>query len=241
MPKVDWGEVKRIVKPVRGLFGDLRGIPTTKTYRVPIKILDTDGKYREYDLKAAQNEQEIMSQGWSLRRIYEMTLPRISDKNFAEIFEIVHENSKRLPSLKRTENLLNRHIQRLYRYLQRLTATKKLTAEQVETQIKKAYNVIGYYQQFGDAISAIIRIIETDSKDAEKIADEIQNKAFGQRLKQARGEKGLSIRQLAAEVGLSYVVISNYETGKKSPNLKNLKKLITCLDVDAAWLIGTEH
>lgn len=62
-------------------------------------------------------------------------------------------------------------------------------------------------------------------------------KTFGERLRQARKEKGLKQPELAAACGWeSQSRISMYEQGKRVPDAEDVRKLANCLNVSAAWL-----
>lgn len=62
-------------------------------------------------------------------------------------------------------------------------------------------------------------------------------KTFGERLRQARKEKGLKQPELAAACGWeSQSRISMYEQGKRVPDAEDVRKLAKCLNVSAAWL-----
>ncbi len=58
-----------------------------------------------------------------------------------------------------------------------------------------------------------------------------------EKLKQARKEKGLKIKDLSQETGLTQATISMLENGKISPNLKTIMVLINILDVSLDWLM----
>jgi transcriptional regulator with XRE-family HTH domain len=55
---------------------------------------------------------------------------------------------------------------------------------------------------------------------------------LGQKIYKKRINKGLSQFELGEKIGVSHVMISNYESGKKSPQIITLKKLAEVLEVD---------
>jgi transcriptional regulator with XRE-family HTH domain len=61
---------------------------------------------------------------------------------------------------------------------------------------------------------------------------------FGEELKKARKESGLTQEELAARAGLHYTYISLLETNKKSPTLDSLFRICKALGISAASLIG---
>lgn len=55
---------------------------------------------------------------------------------------------------------------------------------------------------------------------------------LGEKIKQARKQKGLKCKDLAEMLGISREYFSRIETGKKRPSLKLLKKICETLDLD---------
>lgn len=62
---------------------------------------------------------------------------------------------------------------------------------------------------------------------------------FWQRLKQARGDRGWTQAELGRRSNLHPTAISQFETGAREPNLRNLVALIEALHVKAKVLLGT--
>lgn len=60
------------------------------------------------------------------------------------------------------------------------------------------------------------------------------------KLKEVLGEKGITQRQLAKEVGMSYQMICMYATGKADMGSKKLYKIAKYLDVPMEELIEEE-
>jgi predicted transcriptional regulator len=63
---------------------------------------------------------------------------------------------------------------------------------------------------------------------------------IGERLKEARLEKKMSQETLGKLLGVSKVSICGYETGTRTPNMKNFLKLIELLDLDAKYVLGLD-
>lgn len=61
-------------------------------------------------------------------------------------------------------------------------------------------------------------------------------KEFGKRLRIARAEKSLSLRQLAALSGIAVPTIQKYEAGAYGPAYYTFFKIAQILDVNVAWL-----
>ena len=64
--------------------------------------------------------------------------------------------------------------------------------------------------------------------------------SFGNRLREARANKGLSQKKLAEMVGVANTAISNYEKDISFPNTSILYKLFSALDCDANFLFQDE-
>jgi transcriptional regulator with XRE-family HTH domain len=65
---------------------------------------------------------------------------------------------------------------------------------------------------------------------------------FGERLDFVMIRKNISNQDLAQKMYVSCSTISGYRTGRRSPNVDDLERLATVLDVSADYLIGrTDH
>jgi len=62
--------------------------------------------------------------------------------------------------------------------------------------------------------------------------------AFAERIRKARKIKGVSLQEVALRLSLHNTTISQYELGKRQPNLDQLGKLATYYGVSADWLLG---
>lgn len=63
---------------------------------------------------------------------------------------------------------------------------------------------------------------------------------FAQRLKQAREEKGLTVRELAEMINTSAATISRYENAIHEPKSNTIALLAEKLGVNPAWLMGAD-
>ena len=61
---------------------------------------------------------------------------------------------------------------------------------------------------------------------------------FPQRLKELREEKGLSIKTLAKELGVSDIAIGRWEKGLRTPNIDTLIIVANYFNVSADYLLG---
>ena len=59
-----------------------------------------------------------------------------------------------------------------------------------------------------------------------------------ERLKQLRKEKGLTLKQVSAALGLTPSAYAHYEQGIREPSIAVLKKICIFFDVSADYLIG---
>lgn len=61
---------------------------------------------------------------------------------------------------------------------------------------------------------------------------------IGDRIKQARTEKGLTQKQLGIISETSEITIRQYELGKRQPRIEQLQRIASALDVDVNWLMN---
>lgn len=64
----------------------------------------------------------------------------------------------------------------------------------------------------------------------------LKDNILGEKVYKQRTKKGLSQEELGKRIGVSHVMISNYEKGIKSPKLEVLKKIADVLEVDFNYL-----
>ncbi|MCL2507678.1 MAG: helix-turn-helix domain-containing protein [Oscillospiraceae bacterium] len=63
---------------------------------------------------------------------------------------------------------------------------------------------------------------------------------FGNRLRTARKDRGLTLEQLAAACSTSETVLRNYEKARKSPNVEMLVRICEALKVSPDYLLQDE-
>jgi len=61
----------------------------------------------------------------------------------------------------------------------------------------------------------------------------------GQRIRDRRKALGLSQRELAARLGISFQAVQCWERGKTFPRKETLPRLLEIMQVGADWLVGT--
>lgn len=64
---------------------------------------------------------------------------------------------------------------------------------------------------------------------------------FGARVREARGQQGLTLEELAASAGISRATLSNMERGEHSPSLNAATDVARALGVSLAQLLGEEE
>jgi len=64
---------------------------------------------------------------------------------------------------------------------------------------------------------------------------------FGERLKKLRLDKGLTLRELANELGMSYSAIGNYERGVRQCGLDTLMQFASFFNVTTNYLLGVDE
>ena len=63
---------------------------------------------------------------------------------------------------------------------------------------------------------------------------------FGDRLREARRSRGMTIQELAGKSGISYPTISLYENDRRDPSFLNVFCISEVLGVSLDWLAGRE-
>lgn len=89
---------------------------------------------------------------------------------------------------------------------------------------------------FQQKISRVGTEPSADPVPAPQVAEAVAYVNFGQRLKNARKAKAVSMRELARQVGLSVNAVSLLEAGTGSPRVDNCEALALALDVAPCWL-----
>jgi transcriptional regulator with XRE-family HTH domain len=64
---------------------------------------------------------------------------------------------------------------------------------------------------------------------------------IGNRIKELRSQKKLTQAELGEMVGLTYIQIGRYETGKSAPSSEGVQKLAQALDTTTDYLMNGDH
>ena len=62
----------------------------------------------------------------------------------------------------------------------------------------------------------------------------------GDKLREARKNKGYTQEQIAGLLGIAKSTYTGYEKGVREPDLFKIKRLVEVLDVDSSWLLGVD-
>lgn len=65
--------------------------------------------------------------------------------------------------------------------------------------------------------------------------------AFGDRLREARLQKGLTQEQLAKKIGVAKFTLTGYEKGNCEPDVFKIKKILEVLEADSDYLLGIDR
>ena len=64
---------------------------------------------------------------------------------------------------------------------------------------------------------------------------------FGDRLREARLQKGLTQEQLAKQIGVAKSTLTGYEKGNREPDVFKIKRILEVLDLDSDYLLGVSR
>lgn len=61
---------------------------------------------------------------------------------------------------------------------------------------------------------------------------------MGERIREARMAKGMTMEELGEKLGVSHATVSRWESNDRKPRLEHLFRLSLLLDVEVNYLIG---
>ncbi|KSU14876.1 helix-turn-helix domain-containing protein [Lactococcus lactis] len=64
---------------------------------------------------------------------------------------------------------------------------------------------------------------------------------FSERLKELRKEKDLTQKEIANKLGVSRVAYTNWENGKREPNIERFVKLADYFNVNIDYVVGRKN
>ncbi len=65
----------------------------------------------------------------------------------------------------------------------------------------------------------------------------IKKMNLGERIRKTREEKSIKQKELADKIGISYVMLSQYERGVRTPKYEMVDKIADALDIDPFYLM----
>lgn len=68
-----------------------------------------------------------------------------------------------------------------------------------------------------------------------------KNELLGRKLKDLRNKNQLTLEELASEIGMSYMSLSRFETGKRVPSDKTLKKIANFYDIPISYFLEQDY
>ena len=86
----------------------------------------------------------------------------------------------------------------------------------------------------GDPDVFLQKVIPTDTPEAEAK----RRRAVGARIKARRKQMGLTQAEVAQKLGIASQSVTNYESGKTDPSIRNLISLAAVLGVSTDYLLG---
>ena len=95
-----------------------------------------------------------------------------------------------------------------------------------------------FYKEFVQNIINLGGIVSDDIASNENLIESICRRNFAERLKQARIKKGYTQKQLADNLEMAMMTISQYETQKRETSISSLAKIAKNLSVSTDWLLG---
>lgn len=176
--------------------------------------------------------------------------PNMTDAEILRSFDV-----STIDAVENTRARLSTILQRLRDYLGRMKEhsakledlSKKFAvkfAESGDEKLKKRFErakILSSSVGYGIPIQGIIRLGGTIADmilGLQNTIDSLYRKRFSERLKQARNEKGYTQKQLAAELEMAAMTLSQYETRKREPSISILAKIAKKLNVSTDWLLG---
>ena len=96
------------------------------------------------------------------------------------------------------------------------------------------------YAEWKEKVEQEEKIRDEEERRKRKELDKQRRKEFGQQLKTARQELGLSQGALAGKIGITPSSISQYESGGADTSIPTLIRLCKILGVSADKLLGLE-
>lgn len=137
---------------------------------------------------------------------------------------------------------LKRHVDGLTKYTNSV-ANKIAAADEtadvatLRARHRRATKLAEKYKNFVDCVDALKKKIREQHKAVDNEVGYRYRKAFGERLRQARLEKGLTQAQLGERLQVTQRTVSDYEVSTREPNFAQLARIAYKLDKPVGWFL----
>ena len=155
-------------------------------------------------------------------------------KTAAEMEQKLDDLRKLDSAVKAFRHLIKNHRRRLRSMFAELD---RRSDETKQTKLDKLGGLLRKYNWFDESIELFNLKSGSLFVEGEKSLDKQYRKEFGQRLKAARQELGLSQGALAGKIGITPSSISQYESGSIEPTLKNLIRIFQIVKINPSKLL----
>lgn len=166
-----------------------------------------------------------------------------SDEIFSE-FEQQHSDLKlcneRIARAKKIVGWFDKHIVRLQKYEKKLFDSilrVGLTAD-LKSKGNRVKKLIFDYDWLIRLFAGYELILQKDRAKLRSVVNDLYRKEFGNRLRQARVAKKMTVEDVAAKINLTRVGYGYYELGQRDPSPGAIYILAKMFDVSADWLLG---
>ena len=181
--------------------------------------------FKDLNLPTDKTDQEIL-------KSFKHSTSEESEKTIEEL-------SKILQRVKEYHTRVKNHSERLE------NLSKKFAVEYADVgdkdsriRFKHTKNILMFYKAFVQNITALGGVIREEMDGMKNLIESTFKKTFAQRLKQARIKKGYTQKQLADNLEMAMMTLSQYETQKREPSISSLAKIAKNLSVSTDWLLG---
>lgn len=144
--------------------------------------------------------------------------------------------------LKRRSDKLDKHNQRIYKYVDAVTnklIDEKNTDDCIQ-KIRRAKTLISKYASIDRVFSEYADVLREKFREIALDLEKIFLKNFGERLQKARYKKKLSRKEIADRLGMTEGGYGFYERGERELSLFKVYRLAKFLEVSADWLLGID-
>ena len=169
---------------------------------------------------------------------------KIVDRDNRSNFELQHSNikkcKKRIARNKEIFKRISRHMLRLRKYEKKIL--KAILKEGLTDDLKNKGNrvqiLLASYDWLIELFARYEIILHDDREELNTVALKLYRKEFGDRLRQARIAKKLTVEEVANKINLTRVGYGYYELGQRDPSPAAIYILAQMFGVSADWLLG---